>query len=100
MTVIVAGTVRIPHDRIPDLRPHLEAMAAATRAEDGCHLYSFAEDLLDPGLLRVFEVWRDQAALDAHFKTEHIARWRAVFPDLGITDRALLRYTADDGAPT
>ena len=43
-------------------------VVAASRAEDGCIDYAYAEDMLDPGLIRVIEAWRDQAALDRHFK--------------------------------
>ena len=64
----------------------------ASRAEDGCLEYSYGEDVLDPGLIRVFEVWRDQAALDAHFASEHIAAWRAHGQRFGVSDRRLFAY--------
>jgi quinol monooxygenase YgiN len=92
MTVIVAGTVRVPHENIEALRPEMLKVLTATRAEDGCIDYAYAEDVADPGLIRVFEVWRDQAALDAHFKTPHMAVWRAAWPSFGVSDRRLLVY--------
>jgi len=42
--------------------------------------------------VRVFEVWRDQAALDAHFASEHMAAWRAAWPSFGVSDRRLFAY--------
>ena len=92
MSLIVAGTVRVPPDNLDGLRPHMIEMMTATRAEDGCEAYGYAEDVAEPGLIHVFEVWRDQAALDAHFKTAHIARWRAAWPAFGVSDRALIAY--------
>ena len=92
MTVIIAGTVRVPPENLPAFRPHQDAMLAASRLEDGCITYSYAVDVQDPGLIRVFEVWRDQAAIDAHFQTPHMAAWRAVFPQFGVTDRRLSLY--------
>ena len=74
MSLIVAGTVRVPAENLEGLRPHMLAMMAASRAEDGCAAYGYAEDVAEPGLIHVFEVWRDQAALDAHFKTAHMGR--------------------------
>ena len=68
------------------------AMLEASRAEDGCLVYSYAEDVAEPGLIRVFEVWRDQAALDAHFQTPHLAAWRAAWPEFGVSDRRLIAY--------
>ncbi|HEY3886957.1 MAG TPA: putative quinol monooxygenase [Caulobacteraceae bacterium] len=92
MSLIVAGTVRVAPERLAGLRPHMLAMMTATRAEDGCAAYSYAEDVAEPGLIRVFEIWRDQAALDAHFKTAHMAAWRAAWPGFGVSDRNLKAY--------
>lgn len=92
MSLIIAGTVRAPPRNVEALRPHMLAMMAASRAEDGCAAYGYAEDVAEPGLIHIFEVWRDQAALEAHFKTAHMARWREVWPELGVSDRRLIAY--------
>jgi quinol monooxygenase YgiN len=99
MSLIVAGTVRVPPENLEALRPAIRKMLTATRAEDGCGAYAFAEDLLEPGLIRIFELWRDQAALDAHFKTPHMAEWRATGAAAGLSDRHLALYEiAAEGA--
>ena len=92
MSLIVAGTVRVPPANLDAFRPHMIAMMTATRAEDGCGAYSYAEDVGESGLIHVFEIWRDQAALDAHFLTPHMAAWRAAWPGFGVTDRRLSAY--------
>jgi quinol monooxygenase YgiN len=92
VSLIVAGTVRVPPANLEGLRPHMAKMMAASRAEDGCHAYGYAEDVTEPGLIHVFEVWRDQAALDAHFQTAHMAEWRAAWPSFGVSDRRLIAY--------
>jgi quinol monooxygenase YgiN len=92
MTVIIAGTVRVPPENLAGLKPHMAAMLAASRAEDGCLTYSYGEDVAEPGLIRVFEAWRDQAAIEAHFKAPHMAQWRAAWPNFGVTDRRLSLY--------
>jgi quinol monooxygenase YgiN len=90
--LIVAGTVRVPPESLDGLRPHMAAMMAASQAEDGCFDYNYAEDVAEPGLIHVFERWRDQGALEAHFQTEHMARWRAAWPSFGVSDRRLFAY--------
>ena len=90
--LIVAGTVRVPPQNLADFRPHMLAMLTATRAEDGCLDYAYAEDVAEPGLIRVFELWRDQAALDAHFQAPHLAAWRAAWPQFGVSERRLFAY--------
>jgi quinol monooxygenase YgiN len=92
MTVIIAGTVRVPPENLEAFRPHMARMLGASRAEDGCLTYSYAVDVQDPGLIRVFEAWRDQAAVEAHFQAPHMAEWRAAWPALGISDRRLTLY--------
>ena len=92
MSLIIAGTVRVPPHNVEVLRPHMLTMMAASRAEDGCAVYGYAEDVAEPGLIHIFEVWRDQAAVDAHFKTAHMARWRAAGSELGVSDRRLIAY--------
>ncbi|MDZ4372327.1 MAG: putative quinol monooxygenase [Phenylobacterium sp.] len=92
MTVIVAGTLRVPPANLEAFRPHMAAMLAASRAEAGCLTYSYAIDVEDPGLIRVYEAWRDEAALTAHFAAPHLAAWRASWPQLGVSDRNLSLY--------
>jgi len=92
VSLVIAGTIRVPPERLDAFRPHMIAMLEASRAEDGCLGYSYAEDVAEPGLIRVFEAWRDQAALDAHFQTPHLAAWRAAWPEFGVSDRRLIAY--------
>ncbi|WP_375269823.1 putative quinol monooxygenase [Phenylobacterium sp.] len=92
MPLIIAGTVRVPPENLEAFRPHMQAMLEASRAEDGCVEYAYAEDVAEPGLIRVFEVWRDQTAIDAHFQASHMAAWRAAWPQFGVSDRRLFAY--------
>ena len=99
MSVIIAGTVRVPPDRLASLKPHMLAMLAASRDEDGCLTYSYGEDVAEPGLIRVFEAWRDQAAIEAHFRADHMKVWRAACAEHGVSDRRLFAYeTASERA--
>jgi quinol monooxygenase YgiN len=97
--LIVAGTVRAPAENVARLRPHMLEMMTKTRAEDGCIVYGYAEDVAEPGLIHVFERWRDEAALEAHFRTPHMAAWRAVFPTFEVTDRNLQVYEVASERP-
>jgi quinol monooxygenase YgiN len=84
--------MRLPPQNLAALKPHMFTMLAASRAEDGCVTYSYAEDVAEPGLIRVFEVWRDQPAIEAHFKAPHMVPWRAACAEQGVTDRELVAY--------
>jgi quinol monooxygenase YgiN len=89
VSVIVSGTFRVPPESFAGIKPHLEAVIAATHLEDGCLVYSYAVDVEDPELIRVFEHWRDQACLDAHFRSPHMIAWQAVRVQHGFHDRQI-----------
>jgi quinol monooxygenase YgiN len=90
--IVVAGTVKAPPEYLQALTPHIQVYVAACRAEDGCIEFSFARDLSEPGMLRVFEIWRDAPALERHKSAAHVAAWRALWPSYGVHDRKLTRY--------
>jgi len=95
--ILITGIFRIPSNAMERARPIMEAMIAASRKEDGCLAYTYAPDLIDTTLIHVVERWTDRAALDRHFASDHLAQWRAAFPTLGITDRALELFEVDAG---
>ena len=99
MTLIIAGTVRVPPEHVEALRPHMLEMREATRAEVGCQIYGYAEDVGEPGLIHVFEVWDDQASLDAHIASPHMATWRAAGARYGVHGRALTAYEVASSRP-
>lgn len=57
------------------IRAALAEVIPATRAEDGCDEYGCYEDTQKPGRYVFVERWRDQAALDRHLGTPHMAAW-------------------------
>ena len=90
--IILAGSVRLPVDKLDQARPVMARMIAASRAEEGCIAYSFAEDVLEPGLIRIFEMFRDHAAQQVHAQSPHMKAWRAAWPALGIGERQITHY--------
>lgn len=71
----------------------------ATLREPGCLWYSYAFDLLDPELIRVSEGWASHAALDTHLSAPHMVAWRSIRDNLGLSERKILAFAADEGRP-
>jgi quinol monooxygenase YgiN len=90
--LVLAGSIRLPVEKLLEARPVMQRMIEASRAEPGCVAYSFAEDLLEPGLIRIFEVFRDHEAQQAHSQSQHMKDWRAAWPALGIGERQITHY--------
>ena len=97
--LLIVGTVRLPAENLAAARPAMRRMVEASRAEVGCHLYVYAEDLFDPGLIHVKELWEDQAALYRHFQAPHLDEWRAAWDKLGVGNRDLKLYEVGDSRP-
>ena len=77
----------------------IKAMVAASRAEDGCIDYTFAQDLTDPDTLIIYERWSDQQALAAHGKSAHMAEFQKVMAANPPVGRDLRIYETDEGKP-
>ena len=90
--IVVAGTFRVPPAELEAFRPHMLQMLAASRAEDGCLSFSYAQDVAEPGLIRVFETWRDRESLERHMQTPHLQAWRASWGAHGVGERQLDVY--------
>ena len=87
--IVVLASFRLPQVALARGRTLIPAVIAATRTEDGCHLYHMGEDVLEPGLFRVSELWESTAHLTAHFTTPHMAAWNKVRAEMGMTERQI-----------
>ena len=97
--LIIAGKFRIdPAQRGPAVAAACEMMAE-TQKEAGCHAYTFSADFSDPARVHLFERWESQSALDAHFATPHMARFRAALGKFGVHDFEVQKYTISGVGP-
>ena len=90
--IVVIGEVRVAPSAVAEAHGAVRAMVESSRAEEGCILYAFAEDLLEPGLIRISEKWESWDALAAHGKTPHMARWREALSAIDISHRDVAAY--------
>ncbi len=90
--LIVSGTFSFPPEDVARLLPAANAMAEATRQEDGCIEYEFSERIDEPGKIRLFERWESALHLAAHFETDHMATWRAALGDVTVLGRSIDKY--------
>ena len=60
-----------PADKAEEAARLLRPLRDASRAEAGCITFDVARSNDDPNVFVLYEEWRDQAALDEHYKTDH-----------------------------
>ena len=96
--LILAGTIDLHPDDIAAFLASAKIVTAASRAEPGNIAYVFSRDLDDPNRLRLFEAWKDRAALDAHLKLPHFLAHRERISKLR-AKRDLATYEAGEPQP-
>jgi quinol monooxygenase YgiN len=97
--IVVSGRFRLPPERIAEALPHVANVIAASRAEPGCREYSYAEDVTEPGLFRVYEEWDSLEVLREHFATAHMREWQATRETPGFHDRKVSAYDVSGAIP-
>lgn len=83
----------IPEDRADEVAAILRELAVASRAEPGCLGFEAARGE-DGTSFVLYEKWRDQAALDAHYASEHFVRLGANGLRRLATDRRAVKGSA------
>jgi quinol monooxygenase YgiN len=79
--IVVVGRVRTTPEKAEELIRIGQAVAQASRDEDGCLGYRFYADTEDPDAYLFVEEWESMEALQRHFTTPHIARLMQEIPD-------------------
>jgi quinol monooxygenase YgiN len=84
MALVCIATWTVKPGREDIVRDALAELTPATRTEPGCIYYQPYADPQVPNVFRIFEVYRDAAAFDAHGKSAHFAEFAlgAAIPEL------------------
>ena len=90
--ILVLGSFRLPPENLAAGREALLRVIEATRAEPGCIDYAYAEDVSEPGLIRVSEKWTSREALAVHFEAAHMKQGQRERIGLGMSDRDMRAY--------
>jgi len=75
--LIVMAEAEVEDGAVDTIRDALQTMEAETRKEPGCITYAFSLDVHSPTTLRISERWESMEALQAHFKSPHMAAFGA-----------------------
>jgi len=95
--IVVEGSFRLPVENLAQARDAMARVVAASRDEPGCLAYAYAEDLLEPGLIRVSEAWVSGEVLARHLEAPHMQQWKEEREALGMTDRAMTMHAVKNG---
>ena len=97
--IVIAGCIRLDPEKREAAASAAKEIMTETHKEPGCISYTFSADLEDPGSFRIFEEWKDDAALKEHFSTPHMAAFQKAMGGFGIREMAVQRYEVSSVGP-
>ena len=90
--IVIVGYFDVSPEDVPAAAELMRTMMNETIKEHGCERYVFSADLSNPNRFHLSEVWENQAALDGHFRSAHMAAFRAGLGNVHIQARVLNKY--------
>jgi len=94
--IVVTGEIEFEAEHVWPATTAAAKMIEATQKEDGCILYRFYVDISDTKRFRIYEEWASQEALDAHFKTPHMAEFQKALASFRIVKRKIITFEVNE----
>ena len=90
--IVIIGQFDVHPEDEAAMAELMRVMMNETAKEPGCHHYTFARDLSVASRFQLSELWEGDAALAAHFRSEHMATYRAGIGKLRMLKRKVRRF--------
>ena len=62
--IIISARIESDPDAVAAMSDAIVTMMQASEAEEGCYTYVFSTEIGSPGVLRIFERWENEEALE------------------------------------
>ncbi len=90
--IVISGRMRFDPAHRERALAEIAPVVAATADEEGNVHYRYYADLKDPNVFLLFEEWRDDEALQAHFSQPYVLSFLDKLPSLGMVEASVHRY--------
>ena len=97
--IVITGTIPYNPEKRDQAVSAATAMQRATLQEPGCNVYQFSFAIDDPSIVCIAEEWADQAALDAHFASPHMAAFGLQMGDFVAGPGTFTKYVVSSSGP-
>jgi len=85
--IALVVTINIkPEFKKPFMESMLDDARGSNHDEPGCLRFDVLQDSEDHNRIHLYEVYKDQAALDAHRRAPHYLKWRETVKDWFATE--------------
>ena len=90
--VAVVVYLHVKPDSLDQFVAETKANARNSRQEPGVVRFDVIQQVDDPSRFALYEVYRDEQAIEAHRATAHYAKWRDAVPAFLVTERTRTIY--------
>lgn len=97
--LVVSATFTLDPEKLDEALRAMAIMSQCSEAEPGCTRYRFGQDLLNPSIIHLTEVWEDEAALKAHFVAPHSSAFSSVLRECLLALPEATRYDVESSGP-
>jgi quinol monooxygenase YgiN len=97
--IVIAGWIDYEASERADVLAQFAEVARESREETGCLDYAVSPDPDDQQRIRVLEHWVSEEALQAHFATPHVQRFRSAVADRKRVGRSLQKHQVASSEP-
>lgn len=91
----VIGFTRVLPEHVSDYIENMRICAQKTNQEPGCIRYEVMQDVAEPTLMCLFQIFEDEAAYQSHQDSEHHGVWIEMsgpWRDQSMRNRHEMRY--------
>ena len=89
----VVARVRAKTGQETRLRQELQRLVAPTLTEAGCLRYDLHESTTEPGWFLLYETWKSEADLQAHFQTPYLKAFFHLVSELADGPSEITKWT-------
>lgn len=93
--IVLHAVFPLDPDKRDEALDLIAELAEKSRAEPGMVEYRPTTDVDDPNVVRFFERYEDEAAFEAHSKTDHFQAFEAALPDLLAGEPEVTRFEVE-----
>jgi autoinducer 2-degrading protein len=97
--LMVMVSLYVKPERLNDFLELVTFNASESRKEPGNLRFDVVRSVSTPTRFALYEVYKDDAAVQAHQATAHYARWRSEIESLLTTPRLSEKFTSVDPEP-
>jgi quinol monooxygenase YgiN len=90
--LVLHAFIKVDPNQREEYLKHAEVVMKGSKAEEGCNSYHLYEDTLEPNTFVMVEEWKDTAALEYHFSTDHYKTFKEATGGMVVEPPRLVKY--------